>query len=309
MQHVEARLPRARNAEDAVDVGLIVIGKRADRVRCVDKIADIGIKKACVLRVCNENRGRARGKDALHRLEVGISVLIRHEGDDLVARGRGRGCVARVGEHGGDDLIARRVAPLGVICARHARARVARGRAAARLEGKCVQTGNFLQKRLCLIVNLENALQRALRLERMHRRDIGVSRGDMLLHPGAVLHRAGALADIRRRVGAERLLRQAQKMAINAHLVHLGQLGRLFAAQLRRDRVASAPDGSGHLLVRLRHENTALARNAQIKNQLFVPPRLMIVAKKGVVIAPHLICPPLRSLPARRRARRSPLCR
>ncbi len=282
---VEAGVARPGEPQDAVGVGLVGEGQGAGVVQDLDVLVDLRVVDAGVLGVGDHAAHGLLGHGRLEGLEVRVAVLVGHHGDDLEAGHHRRGGVAGVREDRRDHLAALVELALGLEVAAHdARVGEHRVRAAAGLQREGVHAADRLQVLAGVVDDLEQALHRLLVLPRVHVGGL-VPADQLLVHLGAVLHRAGALADVAAEVHAERHLRVAQVVAQHLVLRHLGQLGGGRAAHPRGDVARGLTHSRGHVVFGERHEDAALAGRALLHDERLVPARGLVVAQHAAVAA------------------------
>lgn len=221
--HIKAGVPSAGDAQQAVGIGLVVSAQAALGVDVVHKFLHVAVVHAGVLGVGHDVTGGALGDRCLQLLQIGqTGDGVRLEVDDLEA-GHGRsGGIGGMGVDGGDDLVPvlSLILEVGADQAGHGEDTLG---AAAGLEGKAVHAGDLTHIAVGLIEDLQQALDGALVLERMV---VLNEAGQLVVDLGAVLHGAGALADLNIHIGAQGLLGQTGVVAQYPVLGHLRQIDR-----------------------------------------------------------------------------------
>jgi len=96
---IETRVAGPRDAHQYISIGLVVEANAASVVDYLDELIDEWVVDARVFRVGDVHGGRMRPDDSFQRFEVGVTVFLRHEGEDLEARSGWRGRVAGMREH------------------------------------------------------------------------------------------------------------------------------------------------------------------------------------------------------------------
>ena len=172
-------------------------------------------------------------------------------------RGRGVGAVRGIGH---DDLDAREVLARLVVRTNHGHAGKLALRARHRRQRHAAHAGDFLQHFLQFEQDLQDALPRRFRRERMPVEQLGQHRV-LVTRLRVVLHRARP-ERVEVRVDGEVELRQAREVTHRLQLRHLGQQRRAGTAQCCRNRRLD-----GHLRV-LRVG--AAARRGVLEYQLFM---------------------------------------
>ena len=125
---------------------------------------------------------------------------------------------------------------------------------------------------------LQYALHGPVVLERMQITNLRPA-GHQLVHPRAVLHRAGARAGVGRQVEAQRHLGQPQVVAKNLYLGKLWKVRRQRPAHALRDGSQRVSDAIDYGRTRLIHQDTTFAGASQVADDGFIPASGMVVAR------------------------------
>ena len=268
---VRAELLGAHNAEQAVVVRHIAHAQAARLMHDIDELADDGVEHARILGVRDEDTGGLFAHSGLERFDAGIAVGLGIKADDLKALGGGRGGVDGVGEDRGDDLGALVLfTAVAEILLQNSGVGIDALTAAAGLEGNGVKAGDLLHDLLEIIDELEHALAGLVVLIGVHLGEL-VGADELLVDLGAVLHRAGAKADIDVQVLADGLLRQAQEVTQHLGLGQLRQVGLLPALEGRGHERGDVAGDLGGLPGHVGHQHAAAAGHALLIDDGFVP--------------------------------------
>ena len=89
LTQIEAGVPGAGDAHEAVEVGLVIDAQPPGGVDDVHEFPDLFVGDPGVLGVGDAQPGGAGGDGGFQRLQVGQAALVGVEGDDLVAQGGG----------------------------------------------------------------------------------------------------------------------------------------------------------------------------------------------------------------------------
>ena len=230
MHDVEAHVARAADAHDRVQVGAVVVERRADAVDDLGDLLDLGLEQPERRGVGQHQAGDVLVGLGAQVVEVDVAVLVGSDLDDLVAghrHGRRVGPVGRVGrQHLGPLLAAVLVEGAGQQHAGELAVRAGR-----RLQRHVRQAGDLRQRVLQAPHQLERPLGALGMLERVQ---LGVTgqRRHPLVELRVVLHRARA-ERVEAGVEVEVALREAVVVAHDLGLGDLGQPRRLLAAQAR----------------------------------------------------------------------------
>ncbi len=243
----------------------------------LDELLDPRVVQADVLRVRDEERRRPLRQCRLQGLKIRIAVLVRHEGDDLVAdRGRA-GRVHRVREDRGDHLVPLPSLALCLMVGPHdGGCRVDRLAAARGLKADFIHSGDLPQEIPGLVHDLENPLDGRLVLIGMEFRHPGEAT-QLFVDLRAVLHRAGAHADVVAHVVSHRHLRQPREVSQHLRLGHLGQVRGRRSSHVRGNQPLRLPNRSLDLVLRLGNQDAALSLDGQVHQKGFVPDLGVIV--------------------------------
>ena len=268
---VSAELLGAHDAKQTVVVRHIADAQAARLMHNVDKLADDGVEHARVLGVGDEDTGGLLAHGSLQRLDAGITVGLGIEADDLKALGGRSGGVDGVGEDRGDDLGALiLLAAVTEILLQDGCVGINALAAAAGLEGDSVETGDLLHDLLEIIDELQHALAGLIVLIGVHLGEL-VGADELLVDLGAVLHRAGAQADIDVQVLTDGLLGQAQEVTQHLGLCKLRQVGLLLALEGCGHELGDVAGDLGGLLGHVGHQHAAAAGHALLIDDGFVP--------------------------------------
>ena len=190
MDDVEAHVAGAREAHHRVEVGAVVVERRADAVHDLGDLGDVGVEQAERVRVGEHQAGDVGVGLRAQVVEVDAAVGVGGELDDLEARHRDGRRVRAVGGVGREHLVARLAAVL-VVGARQQHARELAVRARGGLQRDVRQAGDLRQRLLQVPHQLERALRALGVLQRVQARVAG-QRGGALVQARVVLHRARA---------------------------------------------------------------------------------------------------------------------
>ncbi len=200
---VKASVPGPGDPQDAVGVGLVVGAKPPRVVDDLHKLLDLGIKDARVFRVGDHQTGGPFRNGRFQRIQVGIAVLVRIQGDDLETGCLGTGSIRRMGEDRSDDLIALTRFPTRLVVGSDDRGvGVDRCRPSSGLQRKPVHPRDLFEDLLEPVHDLQDALNRFLVLQRVNVCQFGQA-GQLVVDLGAVLHGAGSLPNLDVQIGPQ----------------------------------------------------------------------------------------------------------
>ena len=182
--------PGRVRAHHRVEVGAVVVERRADVVDDVRDLLDVLVEQSERVRVGEHQAGDVVARLGLEVLEVDAAARVGADLHDLVAGHRHRRRVGAVRGVGRQHLGARLAAVL-VVGARQQHAGELAVRAGARLQRDVRQPGDLGERALQLPHQPQRALRAPRVLERVQARVAG-QRGDPLVQLRVVLHRARA---------------------------------------------------------------------------------------------------------------------
>ena len=260
VHHVEAHVARTGHTEDRVEVGTIIIEERAAGV---DELGDLGnllLEEAQRVGVGHHDGGDVIAQERFEVLDIDEALGGALHLDDIQSADGSRGGVGAMGRIGDDHLRALDVATALMVAADDHQTRQLAMSTGAGIEREVVEASERGEAALEVIDHLQGALSR---LDGLQRVEVVEARqgGHFLVDDGVVLHRAGAQG-IEAVEHTEVVLAMVGVVAHDGHLVALGQLGVLLAAQ---------PGGQlvmGEAVLRQRIGTTAGA--GKLKNQISV---------------------------------------
>ena len=228
VQCVDAELGGQHPPDDRVEIGTVAIEERAGAMHRGGDVEDLVLEQAAGVGVGQHQRGDIAAELRLQRGQIDPAARIGRDRLDAIAAGRRRRRVGAMRRFRHQDMAAPVAARLqcGANC--HDAAQFAM-RAGGRRQGHRRHAGQRLQPMRQRVDQLERALHRRYRLQRVQ---IGETRQPrhLLVEPRVVLHRARA-ERVEAAVDRVILLRQAGEMAHHLRLAEAGQADRRLAVE------------------------------------------------------------------------------
>ena len=221
-------------AHDRVQVGAVVVEGAAGVADHPGDLGDVLVEQAERVRVGEHQAGDLVVDLGAQVVEVDATAPVRRHLDHLVARHGHRGRVGAVGGVGGKHLGAL-LAAVGVVGAGEEQPRQLPVGARRGLKADVLEAADLGQGALQAPHQLQRSLG-ALRVLRGMKARVARQRGDPLVEPRVVLHRAGA-ERIGARVEVEVAAREAVVVADDLGLGDLGELRGALPQQLRGDQL------------------------------------------------------------------------
>ena len=238
---VEAHVARPRDAHDRVQVGAVVVERRAGVVHDAGDLLDALVEEAERVRVGEHQAGDVLVRLGAQVVDVDAAALVGCDLDHLVAGHRDRRGVRAVSGVGSQHLGALLAAVLVIRARQQQPGKLAVG-AGRGLKADVRQPADLGQRPLQPPHQLERALRALRRLQRVQPRVAG-QRGDALVQARVVLHRARP-ERVEAGVEVEVATREPVVVADDLRLRDLGQLRRARSQQVRRHQLLRGRSGT-----------------------------------------------------------------